>query len=250
MTTEREKSHQIEELLTNYWQNFKDWQHNTGVQNTLIVPEEVSNVFIPRRLLELSQDPTHMRVKLLESGKSSVDYIDTSLRFLLLEQLTQPLSDPEVWQEYLAGEINPQIIDGERPWLKTQIIPGIDPEHLAYKEFIQKEELSLNDKIFIDYSVDTFKGNPLVAHTRNLFDRPDMHGMGIGRSFYERLEDILRSLGFRYLSGDINSPHPGFFEKTRIPFENLSQEEKNDLGPIVANTARRGNVLVKRLSQF
>lgn len=219
---------QIEAILEGNWTRFDQWRMESGAHQTLAVPPEVTDVFIPRRLLELSQDPNSLRTI---SFANAPEY----LRFMIVERFEHPVSDPSIYARW--QEEHP-----ERHSRKLDIVKlantspeGIDYKHILYNYLIEDGRMSLHDRFLLEYKADleTRMINkppyPVLVESSSFLDRPEQHKQGIGTSFYQRLEAVLKRLGFKYLSGVIVSRHSDFFSKTRIRFNDLPEDIQNEL---------------------
>ncbi len=223
-------------LYAAYWQEFMAWARDCGASQRLDIPENLGGVFIPRQILEMAEDPGRVRTLYTEEADPR------RLGVLIYERKNHSLTDPLVFDQYTAG----MDLSGARQY--RQNIPFyVDPMHVRFRKQIYGGRLTLNDKVYLAYQADASPDYPHVLMTRNLVDRPELHRRGIGTSFYQRLEDIYRTLGFEYLLEFIVSGHPGFFDKIRTPYFDLSMEDKLRLPPSVAKFSPL--LMVKKLQE-
>lgn len=216
-----ERSQQIDKILTSKRADFKAWQKINKVRQTVKIPEGITDVFIPRRVLELARNPDLVKTLLKESRPNY-------LGIFVYEHCEQPLTDENAWKKW--REDHPRgLLAINNPYTTTDAPVGIDYQHIRYWQFLELGKLDFNDKIYLNYMLTIPEGFPHVVTTVNLYDRPELHGQGIGASLYERVESILKDLEFKYLTEQIFSPHPEFFRKRRELFEELSPEKRLEL---------------------
>lgn len=204
---------QISLIMERNQDAFKSWVDDNSVARTLDFAEEVIKVFVPRRILEMADDPSKVRVLVKEKR---AEY----LGFLVYEHLDQPQSDPDLWERWCVE--NPRgLAVRDNPYTSTEAPLGLDYLHVSYHRLLREGKLNVNDKIFLDYMAAIDEGFPDVVKTVNLYDRPELHRQGVGTSFYQRVEDVFRYLQFKYLAEQIISPHPDFFRKKGSLFQDL-----------------------------
>ena len=238
---EVEKHLQAISLTDKYLGEFEAWREGNDAFQTLDLPEPVGNVFIPQRILEISDDPSNVR--------TVVRHWDGAHYVTILEHLPKDLSDVDAFQKFMkeTGGKRPMTND---PYLNTDAPPGVDYMHVRFMKDIIEGRIHLDDKIYLQYSMKKTEGHPNVVETINFFDRPELHGQGIGGSFYSGLESVLKSLGFEFIAGQIWSPHSGFFSKTRKPYEEFDESDKMRLPTNFASVSSDGfktNWMIKKL---
>lgn len=222
------RTKQIEAILEGNWTRFDRWRMESGARQTLAVPLGVTDVFIPRRLLELSQDPNNLRTI---SFANAPEY----LRFMIVEWFEHPISDPSIYAKW--QEEHPERHGGVSVLAELAKTPpeGVDYKHILYDYLVEDGILSLHDRFLLQYNADletrmlTKPPYPDLVESNSFLDRPEQHRQGIGTSFYQRLEAVLKRLGFRYLSGVIVGRHPDFYSKTRTRFGDLPEDIQNEL---------------------
>lgn len=215
MAADAERAQQIDQILETTWQEFTQWREMVGSFQNLYVSEDIASVFIPKRLLELAEDPERVRVLQTESSPEAGGII-------IYEKLSHPLSNPKLFESWVKEGENQKV--RLIPRSEQEAPPGIDYMHCHCQAQIAQHQLDLDDKVYLHYLANRRPEFPSVCITRNLFDRQEMHRQGIGTSFYQRLEDILRKLGFKFLVGDIISPHPEFFQRDRMQLQSLPED--------------------------
>lgn len=222
ITQERLRTQQVDTILDANWRTFNSWVAETGAHQTLQIPADAAAVLIPRRILEVAQDPQNVRLDLRENYPGNI-------RLIVVESFRDPISDPEAFEQWRTsyperlGKV--AVLDE----LMKALPKGLDYKHVEYHSDIESGKLSLSDKILIEYSANVFGHFPHLVETRSYKDRIELQRMGIGTSYYQRFETALKKLGFRYLSGVIISSHPGFFAKTRARYEELPDDVKVEL---------------------
>lgn len=228
MAATNEREQQIQQILDHNWQAFVDWQERTGSFGTLAMPNDIASVFIPKRTLELSDDPERVRV-ICFGG------IESQLGFILYESLRDDISKQNIFDSWVKR------VKGRGyaifPANNEEAPPGLDFMHCHFHRFITGQRLSLSDMIYIYYNMGVERNYPAVVTSINLFDRPDMHRRGVGTSFYQRLEAVLKQLGFNFLMGEVMSPHPSFFDKGRANYHDLPEDIKLQL-PVIPSFRR------------
>ncbi|HRN96137.1 MAG TPA: hypothetical protein PLD54_01685 [Candidatus Levybacteria bacterium] len=217
---ERLHPNPIDTILNSNWNEFEQWVQKEEPFQMLELPDDLANVFIPRRTLELANNPNNVHTLFTEKGPRN-------LGLLLYESLPSPISD-STKLNVLMEEKQKQGVT-VLPSSPTQVEEGIDYQHVLNYNLIRSGKLGLQDKILIRYLANIPEGYDSVVETRNYYDRVEMQRQGIGTSFYDRLENVLKELGFNYLTGHIISPHPEFFLKRRPTYDSLPDEVKQEL---------------------
>lgn len=226
MTNESLRPEQIDTILTSNWNRFENWVVQTSAYQAFDFPQDVAEVLIPRRILELSQDPTAVHALVSEGGKN--------MGIVVYERTSLPLSNLESVKQWHKERSSPRLL----PNSQEEAPEGIDYMHLRFLYELEKGTLTVNDKVYFQYLVDIPNGYPYVAETRNYTDRKELQRQGIGTSFYNRYEDVLKRLGFKYLTGSIISPHPKFFRKNRTQYDDLPDNIKEELPSFYAHVVQ------------
>lgn len=226
-TPERPEYTYSQQLSELYYGAFENWSVDQNAFQTLDIPNSIANVFIPQRILELSNSPSNVRaVYVLRDDASYVT---------IAEHMPNGLTDEKAFEKWME-ETNGKVLTSSDPYMSTDAPEGIDYMHASQRGLVDAGVVGLDDKIYLHYGMKKSKDYSHVIETINLFDRPELHGQGIGSSFYSRLESILKALGFEYLAGQIWSPNPGFFAKSRKPYDEFGEEEKEKLPPHFARS--------------
>lgn len=198
-----ERSQYIDQIVAKDHQAFSDWVSQQAQLPRLNFTPEASRYVIPRRLLELATEPAHVSVRVLEATPDTFD-------FLVVETFPSPISDQRALAEYIQAyeRFFSSIVAGESVQ-KPPIPEDIDPYHVYYNEYIDRGILHLNDKLLLNISID--RADPTELFVGAYQGRTDQEGKGIARSFYERLREIARTLGFQYITGENSEENIGYF---------------------------------------
>lgn len=224
----------IQRILQRNWQRFVDWQVQASAWQTLDIPQDVAAVFIPEKILELADDPRQVGL-LVSRHPEDQQHPQDNISFIIFERKQEALSDSVIFEEWnerrktMEQQGKVMII----PRNQSQAIEGLDYKHMKHAELLDVGKLKLHDKVYLTYIAHArYPSFPYVVHTTNFYDREEMQGRGIGTSFYQRLEVVLKQLGFRYLIGNIISSHPGFFMRGRMLYEKLPDNVRHELPPL------------------
>lgn len=229
----------IDGVLQRNLSDFKGWVSKSGASQTLDIPDSYGGVFIPRRILELSEDPSKVRVVMTEKGPGDIG-------FVIVERRQQALTDPDKFREWYSEwkKSNIRVI----PSNQDEAPEGVDYKHIEQSSLIESGVLDFNDFVYCQYFADR-ESDPFthVAKSRSYRDREELQGKGIGTSFYDRLNEVLNLLQFRYLSGAIISQHRDFFTKRRTKYDNLPAAIKKDLPDYDKRGDRLSDIYVETL---
>ena len=180
-------------------QAFYDWVRNPSNKRSLALPHTTLRYFIPPRLYNLAADPNF---NLLDDPGNIDVTISVSqaeaLEFFILERKPNPLSDPNLLENYQR-----RLMLYARGILRSPPeLPGdIDRLHNTHYEAIQQGIISVND--YITHFIHLEKRAPNELHVISYNDREELRGQGIAVSFYlERLHESAREMGFRYITGE------------------------------------------------
>ncbi|CAN5118250.1 hypothetical protein BH09PAT1_BH09PAT1_5900 [soil metagenome] len=103
-----------------------------------------------------------------------------------------------------------------------------------FKKLIKSGKLSNNDHIINKIRLSTNPDDtPLVLYVDNYIDREELQGKGIGKSYYQNLQEFARSLGYRFISGSNSPKNINFFVQTlgRSLLEDIDPEKAMLLHP-------------------
>ncbi len=237
----------VQEVLSRSMRDFESWQEEFNALQTVAIPSHISGVFIPERILELADDPFAVRCEIIPHDISVNN--SSSLNFLIIERKKDPISDPDRFESFKRGEIDPQWKEKRTSYyLGTEAPEGIDFRHASHEKLLHSTNINAYDKIYIDYSSSVPKTHPEILQTNSYLDRPDMHGLGIATSFLDRSDEIWKKLGFTYRIGVTWSPNPSFFLKRGVDIRELPDNERKYLSPLYQGYINHGDpVIVKKL---
>ncbi len=213
------------DLYNENWDQFVTWQEQHAKLQTLEIPQEIADVFIPHRIFELSNDPSRVKTLMVQNRPKLPEHKE-SLNFIVYEHLDYSITDAHAYTEWKKQK---QRFFGGLSRHTSNLTPEVDYFHKHNHTLIDSNQLTFNDKVYLHYIADVPAKYPHVVHTRNFFDRPELHGNGIGSSFYNRLEEIYKQLGFKYLAGEIFSLNRSFFANRRVHYDTLSHEIRREI---------------------
>src|SRR5690606_10185644 len=127
---ERLRDDHVGEILNQNWQRFENVVKTTGISQTLELPDELTSVFIPRRILELAPDPHTIRTVPLHF-RPSAEYSST-LDLYIVERKNTPVSDPDVFRQFQEGALDSEWKKSlQRFYLNTHAPDGLDFRHAS-----------------------------------------------------------------------------------------------------------------------
>lgn len=202
----------------NSWQRFIDWNTANGVKGSLSIPQEIASVYIPPRIFELTQNPDKVDILLTDDSAHK-------LGFIIFESMDEPITDKTVLDRWIEnGERRPET--RKSSYDDTWTPRGVDYMHARYSYLLGTGQLTAKDFIYMQHIMKVL--SPSVVYNVNHFDRVEMRRLGIGTSFYDRLNDILKELGFKYNVGQLASPNPSFFNERRIRLDKLPKNLRGE----------------------
>src|SRR5258708_6140359 len=238
------KEQLVGEIMKKNWSAFLEWRDSSNTKHNLNIPQTVADVLIPKKILEISQDPNQVHARIMEGWPFSK--ASSKLFFLIRERLSFPLTDPEQFEKWRT---DPEYFDamskfaqkaniGSSSYLFTgkDLLPnGVDYMYAKYyfafgkKGTSRLDDFSFNDKVYLHYRGYVPKENPNVVVAENFYDRPELHGKGIGTSFFDQLDRVYKALEFKYIVGQVESPNKPFFEKRMQRNLHLPQKVKDEI---------------------
>ncbi|MEX2028485.1 MAG: hypothetical protein WD988_03260 [Candidatus Curtissbacteria bacterium] len=178
----------LEAVLERNRRQFSQWALNPH-ERRLRMPDDDLSMLIPPGLVERASDPTKVEIVRLDQWLGRMDQeFKPALHLLVVERDAEPVVPDEHWNEVLTGWSKKgveegKIGEGDKPLLLLVANDGLNPLGQAGVEVI------------------TFVLNS------------DLRGSGIGSQFYDRFEEIVRTLGYDYIFGSNNETNVGFFLK-------------------------------------
>src|SRR5258708_8020434 len=164
VTSEREQ--QVNQLMDKNLTSFLEWQNLNHIKQSLDIPQEVANVLIPRRILEISQDPSKVQAIIMDGWPFS--QASSRIFFIIRERLTTPVTDSKQFEKWRTdssysgamSEFAQKANIGSGSYLfmgKDVLLEGIDYMYAKYYFAFGKKGIShpvnfiLNDKIYLHY---------------------------------------------------------------------------------------------------
>lgn len=196
----------IDEIVTKDKKAFDLWSADLDKHRRLDIPKEALRyLLISHRILELAEDPRNVDVAIIQNLP---DALDT----LVIERKLNPISNSENLNEYYTTvkdlerqRASQRATSGRRisipPKERTiPIPPDVDSFHASHMNLIARGIIGLNDYVinYISLSNITLPENLFVS---NYSDREELRGKGVATSFYDRLRETAKSLGFRFITG-------------------------------------------------
>lgn len=197
----------IDKIIAQDKKAFEQWSSNPDNQRRLDMPKEVLRYFIPKKILELAEDPEKVDVVLIDTEKNP-----DSLTALIIERKHNSISDPDSFDAYNRDvreleiqRANQRAASGKRisvPSGRTNIPmpPDVDNFHATHLNMVSQGFIRLNDYVFLNITLSN-KVSPKLLNVENYQDREENRGKKVAPSFYDRLREISKSLGFRFIVG-------------------------------------------------
>lgn len=185
---------------------FYEWSANPSNQGKLALPEAALRyMLIPPRVLELSTNPEAVGLDIYETHFAAASA-------LVVEHKSTPVSDMISRRKYL--EEKEMFLKSERDKQGNPIVfiipetggltlpQDVDPYHIEdkYRELVKSGIFSPND-YFINNIQLYVTDNPQAIYVGDYRIRDAFQKSGIGTSFYTRLRECAKQLGFRFITG-------------------------------------------------
>lgn len=192
-------------IIENDKRAFNEWAADPNNQGKLSLPEPALRyMVISSRILELADDPTQVGLDIAESSASRA-------WTLVVEHRTSPVTNQEAGKRYLSKKEElrkKRIRQGRQLVLNTPeedkiVLPSdVDPYHVdKYQKLFESGVFSPNDYFLYNTNLMVPDNNPKALYIGDYRIRDRLQRQGIGTSFYERLRECARQLGFRFLTG-------------------------------------------------
>lgn len=185
---------------------FDEWAADPQSRGRLDMPEPVLRyVLIPPRIFELADDPNNIRLVVIVSKAAEIDG-------LVIEHKKPPVSNRDSLKKYL--EDKEKFLKAERarmgnpriffpPEIGGPVLPSdVDRYHETYLKLVEAGEFGLDDYYINRANLRISKINPEVIYVGDYRIRDELRKQGIGSSFYTRLRECAKQLGFRFLTGN------------------------------------------------
>lgn len=226
---EEKRKRQIDQIVEKDHRAFQEWADQTGQNPRLdIPPEALRYLVVPRRVLELAQDPSQVRLVTIVAQEDEA-------RVLIVEDRNKPVSDPESLHQHLDtlkkfhdAERARQHSEGRRVYVAPKKRPvrpsNVDQEHVRYRDLIEAGTLTVNDYVTNHVGLRR-ETNPQTLYVSHYDDRTEIRGKGVATDFYKRLPEAAKKIGFRFLVGWNEERNVGFF------VDKLGRTLINDIRP-------------------
>lgn len=227
-----EKEDTIKKIIDQHRTQFEAWIENNKGKSIFEIPEQLLAVFIPEALYAQVEDPQRLKTRRLDAETLKTK----SLRFIIFETLDTPVTNSVIWEKHLEtlAQLKRKAKEtGDSNLLKSLKKPeGIDPFHLELKDSISRQEITFNDRVYIDVVLgNRVRANPNNLFFSNYFDHPDYRRRGISTNFYQNAREIIKKLGFHFITGLINPNNFSFFVDRlgQIPLSQVRQDKRKDI---------------------
>ncbi len=230
-------------IYSERWNTFRQHTERTGSIRTLEIPDSLTNIFIPQRILELSDNPENVYTLPIKNVSETIS--ESAINLYIIEKKKTPVSDPAIFNDFKNMRIDPEWKKERKSfYLDTTAPNGLDFRHASNERLITSGLIDEFDKILIEYHADIPRGYPDIIQTIQYIDRPDMHNQGIGKSFFDNVEKIWRELGFSYHTAVIWSPNPSFFSKRGTEIHEVDPEIKDRIFPLYQGYIEQGSPVI------
>lgn len=195
---EGDRKVRIEALEQKNREAFEAWVEENKGKPRLSLTSEAARYLIPRRLLELVDNPEELEVKLGQSCDTGL--LDASI----VRRSEKPITNVE---NILKREkLRYQLAAKNRIDLLSPLPPGEDEFHHTLSEKYESGDLDEKDFVYLDLYMSKLGKQELNVTTYS--DREELQGKGIAISFYTRLREVASRIGFRYITGEQHSERP------------------------------------------
>ncbi|NTU73766.1 hypothetical protein HGB07_06415 [Candidatus Roizmanbacteria bacterium] len=210
------KQEKVEAVWNKDRQAFDTWLKSDKPHTTLeLPPEALRHLAIPKRILELADDPEKVRLLpiLQEPHKSGL---------FVVERKSKPVTDKDELDNYLH-----ELVEAGGNDTEVELPPTIDQYHAEYPML---QDLTLYDQVLLDLLFTSW--GPDNLHVVRFFDRPQFRGLGVGKSFYSQLRQATQEMGYRFLTGYNDKGNIGYF--TQILGRHTLSEIRPELRSVLA----------------
>lgn len=186
---------------------FKEYSADPNNKRRLNLPKTALRyMVIPPRILELVDDPTRVDLHLTEIATDKVGAI-------VVEHRAAPITDMNSRRKYLAEK--DEFYKREKAKAGNPIVfmipktggpslpADVDPYHVndKYLKLVESGVFSPNDFFINNIQLLAKDINPQVLYVADYRIRESLQRQGIGSSFYTRLRECAKDLGFRFVTG-------------------------------------------------
>lgn len=253
-----DKSELIEAVTNADESAYQSWVNDQNQPKRLdtMPVSALRHLAIPRKLLEMVDDPK--KVGIIVNGQQN-----GALDLLVTEHRTKPVTNKESLERYLQNsrkfdeeERAKQKAQGKRIYIRPPggptKPPDVDEYHVKYANLIESGSLQTTDFVTHHLNLRT-SDDPEVLYVSHYDDREELRGKGIAGSFHERLPQVARDLGARYIVGWNEEGNVGYFTNKlgRSRINEIKPEERVRFGATqseIQGTTRPGDKI--RTIQF
>lgn len=201
------KSDIVNSIIATDKKAFYEWSTDLNNKGKLAIPEPALRyMVITPRILELADNPSAVG---LDIAGTTPDRTGA----LVVEHKSTPITNEDSRRRYLdkraeflkrekAKQGNPMIF--LIPKTGGPTVPNdVDSYHVneKYLKLIEVGVFSLNDRFLNNIELAISEEHPQVLFVADYRIRDSLQKRGIGTSFYERLRECARELGFRFITG-------------------------------------------------
>ncbi len=205
---DNDKKTEVERIVDSDRVAFEDWYKDPQhAQSFADAPHAAMRyILVPKVFLELSNDPEAVNAVI-------IDQTAKRLNGIVVEHKLQPVSNSESYEQYnMLLEQKRKNTPNDEIFIPPDGPDDIDPEHLLYNSFVEQGLIDFNDYVANVITLDVNENGCLYVGTYH--DREELRGKGVAKSFYKRLQDVARKMGFRYITGNNDTRNLSFFTGT------------------------------------
>lgn len=191
--TDPERQAKIAQIEDRNRANFTTWITEPDHSQSLDLNPKAAQYLIPTRLLEIASDPTKVKVVILDSDS-------TWLQFAIVEAMDHPVSDLDTFED-LHHPLSPNE-SGQRPPFPS----NVHPLHYQLMSHVDKGTIGLDEKPYYWITLQKYGDDEVFVEHIN--DTSETRGQQVVTGFYENLQKIAKESGFRYITGENSLPDP------------------------------------------
>lgn len=220
MDEESPRSQQIDWIVERNQDRFNAWLQTNKKTSVTAIPFDVLPILVPRRVYELSQNPSNIEV--IPSQSPTWPKGQSILRFVTMEHMDIPVTDPAVWKKY-KQDLEVTTDANFQPFIGKE---GVDEMHWELRQDIEAGTLRLNDKVVSFMELWQFPKYPQTLWVAQLTVNPRLRKQHIARDIYHDLYKIAQILGYRFVAGYNRQNVKVIFQKLGRVFQSQIKPEK------------------------
>ncbi len=229
---------EISKIIETDKKAFNEWAADPQSRGRLDIPEPALRyILIPSRVFELVDDPNNIRLVTVASYPNEVNK-------LVVEHKTLPVSNKDALKKY--SEEKEKFLKTERAKMGNPSIffppktggpafpSDVDRYHQTYLRLVEAEAFGLDDYYINRVNLRIPETNPEVIRVADYRIREELRKQGIGSSFYTRLRECAKELGFRFLTGNNWENNITYFRDKlgRATLDQVKPEKRSDFSII------------------